>query len=254
VRCNIGFSVLYRYYERLPNGDYNREELKEMKRKVGDPIDDTTLEELASKVLAQMARRDIFVQDVEIFEYEKKKITFKETPGGIVLKNKKFSLDTIGHSLEAEIFPIQFQSSVIPAHLNPGSPVPTKQPQIQQEKVNGEGIPVPVELQGQVPIRVEVYDPEPDMLKAGLIKGKFTPGKRYPIFSEARDPREAKYGKELPILYITIDDMGRRMPAPSVAFRPPSGGLIGSFSNEKLASKDNLVWDNDTSQDVVDIR
>lgn len=250
----MGYSVLYRYYERLPNGDYNREELKEMKRKVGDPIDDTTLEDLASKVLAQMARRDIWVQDVEIFEYEKKKITFKETPGGIVLKNKKFTLDTISHGLESkDITPVQQVTPAnIPAHLNPGAPMPARKQQ-QAPTSNGEGIPVPPELEGQVPIRVEIYDPEPDMIKAGMVKGKFTPGKRYPIFSEAKDPREATFGKELPILYITIDDLGRRMPVPSVAFRPQGGGLIGgSFSKD---GPNGLIWDNDASQqDVVDIR
>lgn len=243
----MGFSVSYKYYERLPNGDYNREELKDMKRKVGDPLDDTTLEELASKILAQMARRDIWVQDVEIFEYEKKKITFKETPGGIVLKNKKFNLDTISHCLEAsEITTTQVQKV---AQLNPGSPI--------QQKKNGEAIVVPEELQGQVPIRIEIYDPEPDMLKAGMVKGKFTIGRKYPIFSETRDPREATFGKELPILYITIDDLGRRMPAPSVVFRPEGRGLIGGdFSNgNALASKgDGLIWDSAEKQDTIDIR
>ena len=234
----MGYSVLYRYYERLPNGDYNREDIKEMKRKVGDPLDDTTLEELASKILAQMARRDIFVQDVEIFEYEKKKIIFKETAGGIVLKNKKFALDTIGHSLESkEITSVQ----------------PIQNTHVQ--KSNGSGIPVPEELQNKVPIRVEVYDPEQDMLKAGLIKGRFTPGKKYPIFSELKDPREATAGKELPILYVTIDDSGRRINAPSVAFRPIQVGLIGgNFSDNKPARSDGLIWDGVSSENIQDIR
>jgi len=253
----MGFSVLYRYYERLPDGNYNKDEFKEMKRKIGDPLDDTTLEELASKILAQMARRDIWVQDVEIFEYEKKKITFKETPGGIVLKNKKFTLDTIGHSLEAkDITPVQTATAQsVPAHLNPGAPLPQviHQQQLQQR----EGIPVPSELQGQVPIRVEVFDPEPDMLRAGMVKGKFSPGKKYPIFSEVRDPREAIAGRELPILYVTIDDAGRRMVAPSVCFRPTQVGLIGgnfATNNAPAARGDGLVWDGVEQNDVLDIR
>ena len=243
----MGYSVLYRYYERLPNGDYNREDIKEMKRKVGDPLDDTTLEELASKVLAQMARRDIFVQDVEIFEYEKKKIIFKETTGGIVLKNKKFTLDTIGHSLE---------SKEISKENTPGQSIhPHHKENTLVQKSNGSGILVPEELQNQVPIRVEVYDPEQDMLKAGLIKGRFTPGKKYPIFSELKDPREATAGKELPILYVTIDDSGRRINAPSVAFRPIQVGLIGgNFSDNKPARGDGLIWDGVSSENIQDIR
>jgi hypothetical protein len=94
------------------------------------------------------------------------------------------------------------------------------------------------------------------MLKAGMVKGKFTIGKKYPIFSETRDPREATFGKELPILYITIDDLGRRMPAPSVVFRPEGRGLIdGDFGNGQTAVRgDGLIWDGAEKQDTIDIR
>lgn len=40
--------------------------------------------------MSQLARRDIFVVDVEINELIKKEVSFKESNGGIVLKNRKF--------------------------------------------------------------------------------------------------------------------------------------------------------------------
>ncbi len=75
----MGFEVYYSYYEKNSDGEYNKDSLKVMKRNVGDLLDDTSIEVLAAKVLSQLARRDIWVQNVEIFEYKKNKITFRET-------------------------------------------------------------------------------------------------------------------------------------------------------------------------------
>lgn len=231
----MGFDVIYKYYERLPDGKYKTDELKEMKRKVGDPLDDTTLEFLASKILAQLARRDIMVDGVQVFEYAKKPITFKETQGGIILKNKKFTLDTVGHSLEAKEIPSQHATHVVPQHLSAG---------VEERIQSNSSIPVPSELLGQVPQRVEIFDPEPDHLAAGLVRGKFTKGKKYPIFGEQRDAREDKLSQKLPILYITIDDNGQKTLTPGLAFRPSTPGLIGNFeTGSRSSNKDGLVWD-----------
>ena len=74
----MGFEVKYIYHERV-DGKYNTDEKKEMKKKIGTPLDDTPLETLAGAVLAQMARRDILVVDVEIQEYTKRSISFKQS-------------------------------------------------------------------------------------------------------------------------------------------------------------------------------
>lgn len=88
----MGFEVKYAYYEKGDRG-YNTEDEKELTSKVGEPFDDVTLEQLAGAIMAQFARRDIMVFDAEIYELAKKKISFKETNGGIILKNKKYSFD-----------------------------------------------------------------------------------------------------------------------------------------------------------------
>lgn len=238
----MGFEVNYSYYEKLPDGNYNKEDLKVMKRKVGDPLEDTSLEMLASKILAQLARRDIWVQDVEVFEYKKNKITFKETQGGIILKNKKFSLDTVSHGLDSkEISPPQV--SVPPSNGNNLIHQPAKQL-----------ITLPPELAGQSPARIEIYDPEPDHIRAGLVRGRFTSGKRYPIFKEQRDPREAQFGKELPMLYTTIDDTGKMVVTPGVTFRPVPVGLIGGNFESRKSGGDGLMWEGVESEQVIDIR
>jgi hypothetical protein len=242
----MGYEVCYTYYEKLPEGGYNKEELKSMKRKVGDPLDDTPLEVLASKILAQLARRDIWVQDAEVFEYKKNKITFKETQGGIILKNHKFTLDTVGHSLDSKEIT---------------TPVAVPVPQKQNGNGNAlipqpsGGIAVPPGLAGQIPLRAEIFDPEPDQVRAGLVRGKFTIGKRYPIFKEQRDKREAQFGKELPMLYTTIDDTGKMVVTPGVVFRPVPVGLIGNFdSRSSKSGGDGLVWDGVEGNEVIDIR
>ena len=270
----MGFGVEYFYYERREDGTYNTDELKSIRRKVGEPLDDTPLETLASKVLAQLARRDIWVQDVKIYEYKKQEITFKETKGGIVLKNKKFTLDAISHDLESDdVTPpqppqpqlspqqlIQMQKlQEMAAQINAGAPVPTKNGNGHQlvPVQQSEGIVVPTELVGKVPQRAEIFDPEPDHVRAGLIRGKFTPGKRYPIFSEQRDPREQQAGRELPILYVTIDDNGKRVTTPGVAFRPVGGGLVGGTFESRPASAsggDGLLWSGVQEDDMQDIR
>jgi hypothetical protein len=92
----MGFEIKYLYHERLEAGGYNKDETKEMKRKVGEAHDDVPLEKVATAVMQQLARRDIWVVGVEIAEFTKKKITFRETDGGIVIKNKKYLLDQTG--------------------------------------------------------------------------------------------------------------------------------------------------------------
>lgn len=86
----MGYEVVYKFHEKLPDGNYNYEETKTFKKKVGDPFDEISLEQLASTIMAQLARRDVWIIGVEAFELSKKQINFKETKGGIVLKNKKF--------------------------------------------------------------------------------------------------------------------------------------------------------------------
>ena len=56
--------------------------------------------------MSQLARRDIWVVDVDILEFKRQKINFRETKGGIVIKNKKFSLDNDTNIIMQEEQPV----------------------------------------------------------------------------------------------------------------------------------------------------
>lgn len=86
----MGYEVVYTYHERLEEGGYDKENLKEMKKRIGTPYEDVPLSKLATVLLGQLARRDIWVMSVEVYEYKKTKINFRETKGGLVLKIRNF--------------------------------------------------------------------------------------------------------------------------------------------------------------------
>jgi hypothetical protein len=243
--CNIGYEVNYSYHKK-EDGKYNTEETKTLMKKVGDPFEDVPLEKLAAAILMQMARRDIMVVDVKITELKKQEISFKETPDGVVIKNRKFTMENIAGALEhKEANTKQEQFSDI------GTEIPRTSQQIRPQ------VPI-TSPNGRAPKRIEIFDPQPDMVRAGLVKGKFTPGKRYPIFEEKRDERESNAGRPLPILCLTVDDMGRQVFLPDVVFRPPQQSLIGGnfdANSQSGLSGDGLAWDGVQQQSgIQDIR
>lgn len=261
----MGYEVKYLYHNKNDEGSgYDRENTEEIVKQIGDPFEDVPLEKLAAAILMQMARRDIWVVDVKITELKKQEIAFKESTDGdgIILKNKKFTLDSIAGALmqsqiSQPIHPQQYAQPRQPLGIGaeiPGQPAPPP-PQMQPPQRD---IQVPAELQNMQVKKVEIFDPEPDMVKAGMIKGRLTPGKRYPIFEEMRDPREGQAGRQLPILYVTIDDTGKRVVVPEPCFRPPGAGLIGgNFQAQPQTAirGDGLSWDGVIgNNDNIDIR
>ena len=98
----MGYEIKYSFHPKMEDGGYNKEVVEEKTKKVGKPFDDTPLEKCAAAILAQLARRDVWVIDVKICELVKKEISFKEAKDGkgIVLKNKKFSLGSTAQLVE----------------------------------------------------------------------------------------------------------------------------------------------------------
>jgi hypothetical protein len=218
----MGFEVVYRYHEKQEEGGYNKDETKEMRRKVGEPFEDVPLETLAQKIMAQMARRDIWVlPDVEIYELKKQKVNFRETKGGVIIKNKKFLLDTENNSIIAQDVPEEGVPQ-LPQQLpntqlalagptlphNQLAPANGQQQRLRPIKfvvmdegviqdVNGDRVPVPVAVK-----------------RAGL---QFHPNQRYPVFKEMDDPRDKRVDKHgAPALdrkkvYVMWDDMKREV-------------------------------------------
>lgn len=183
----MGYEVIYKYHEKDESGNYNKEEVKEMKKKIGNAYDDLSLEKLASVIMSQLARRDIWIlPDVEIYEYKKTKISFRETKGGIVIKNKKFELDTDASIIVHEFIEGQVNGAMVPV--------------VPNNKVN---------LAGPTgrPIKWVALDPGDQNL--AKVKGSglaFLPNKRYPVLTEVADPKQ--FGR---MIYTMLDENKREV-------------------------------------------
>ena len=88
----MGFEILFSYQEEIERGVYS-EEVKTKKVKIGTSEDNLGLEHAAARIFSQFARRNILVTNVEVWEYSKKKLVFKETEDGFVIRGRKFRFD-----------------------------------------------------------------------------------------------------------------------------------------------------------------
>jgi hypothetical protein len=189
----MGYEIIFKYHPQLDDGSYDREETKELKKKVGDAYDDVPLEKVVSTILSQRARRDILIVDAEIFEYKKAKINFKETKGGIVIKHKKFLLDEDSNITVQEM--PEESAPQVPALL-PVPAMPATTPAAINNRVNI--------ATSSRPIKWVVLDPDPQNLSKVKQKGlAFVPNKRYPVFAEVP-------GKQFGTNVYTIHDENRR--------------------------------------------
>lgn len=242
----MGFEVHFKYYKKKTEGiGYETEgEPEVMKVAVGKQWDEIDLDEVAKAIFGQMAKRNILIVDAEVFEFTKKKVSFKMKDDGISIKNRKFSYDITGAvKSENEVddaimtsVPVEAvintsgmephevmrrrpmpQTAIVPAtpqqtdlsHLPPEVQAEIRQQQIvqqQQPAYPAERMRPVLPPQGQ-PLRYERYEPHPDLARiAQQKKLPFTLNKRYPIYEEKPDRRGVQYG----MLYVTQDDNGNR--------------------------------------------
>lgn len=247
----MGFEITYHYKQSsdIP-GEYVDEILTKTS-KIGKYDEDVSLEVLAGKIMAQLARRNILIVDIEIFEYTKKKISYKENENGILIKNKKFSFDSgavISSEAEdddeiAKILEDEVLLDKIKKIIKPESSDETEKPKVnlcQKNKTDKKAL------------RLEIYDPEL-MTKAKVEqKGyRFTVGKKYPIFLEK------SLGAGL-LNYLTKDDSDREVEVSSECFVVPPAGL--SFNDDEpqyhgATSCEVDLWKNTKTEDMMpDIR
>jgi hypothetical protein len=191
------YQVIFKYHPKNEDGQYNKEEIKELKKKVGEPFDDTPLEKLASVVMGQLARRDILVIDVILHELKKQNISFKETKNGIVLKNKKFIFGEScieGIQVQDEVEQPQYsQTNGNLPHNNIAPQVSSVQPStgtnplkrpIKWVSFDAEGV-TQDQNGNKIPIAMMIK-------KLGL---QLSPNKKYPVFQEMDDPRDKRVDK-----------------------------------------------------------
>lgn len=247
----MGFEVLYKYHERLETGGYDKDNTKELKRRVGDAYEDVPLEKVAAAIMQQLARRDIWVVDVSLVEYTRKPVSFKETKGGIVIKNKKFILDQdntlVGQDLVSQDVTPQavpgqqvvhpHEKVQAPAHQNrrPAAPAP-------QNRSNG-----------RRPIRKVVYMPStPELVRKHGLAGRLTIEGEYDVFEDRMNPNGV--GTE----YLLRDDHGRELWAQDEHFVPAQMNLMADrelgFSKSGRRADNNLKWDGVLDGEIPNLR
>ena len=101
----MGFEIKYIYHNRKEDGGYDTENKEEKFIKVGKPFDDTILEKAAASIMAHLARRDIWVIDVEVAELVRKPISFKECKDGkgITLKGKRYAFNCASQMVSEDV-------------------------------------------------------------------------------------------------------------------------------------------------------
>jgi hypothetical protein len=256
----MAYEVHLHYNERTSVGEYNRKESKTLKKVIGEITEEVPMETLASFVLSQMARRDIFVYDVEVFELVKKKVPFKETKDGISIKNKKFNLlsEKIIVQDDGPELP-KLAAPTVPQQAVPSMPVPEVSKQVFVEgtkPVLDQSIAQQLALaqrnfpqKPKRPIRKVVF--MPSKLAGVRINGKFTPEKEYDVYSEKMN--ESGIGMILSVL----DDNGNNSEVQDEFFVPADINLsmdaeIGFTKRNSGGPK--LAFEGEVGGDMVQLR
>lgn len=229
----MGYEVIYKYHEKDASGSYNKEEIKEMKKRIGDAFDDIPLEKLASVIMSQLARRDIWIlPDVEIYEYKKTKISFRETKGGIVIKNKKFELDT--------------DAKIVVHEFTEGQPVSNGAmlPAVPNNRIN---------IAGPTGRPIKWVTLDPDERNLAKVKGSglsFIPNKRYPVFNEVADPKQ--FGR---MIYTILDENKREVTTFDDYFLNADQKMLQGFSSTvDRSSEPQLAYGDYEKDPMPDIR
>jgi len=243
----MGYIVKY-YYHPLTNGEYDKSIKNEATINVGDTFEDTSLDVLAGKVMSLMARRNIFVSNVEIHEIVKKPVSFKEFDDGIQIKNRKFKFDDTpvitGQNVEAEqvVIPAVIAPVVVPEVkiVQEANPIAQEAPP-QNVSAKGDGFPgVKPAADPNAVLRYEYFFPEGkiwlDITKKNNPNIKFTEGKRYPIFGE----KVRQLAGRPALNYITVDDRNERVEVTEKLFsqtipKLSYGQQFGEDDNIKLS-------------------
>jgi hypothetical protein len=224
----MGYEVTFYFKEKdKETGEYK--DGGNFKKRVGDPYEDTSIESLANIVLRQLARRDILVDNVDVFEITKKKISFKESKSGIVIKNKKFTLD--------DSFEIKSEEE---QNEETGSSTSDQAQPKNKEKLSTSKLK---------PIKRMIYAPEPQqhikLLKQGV---KLTVDKEYDIFQIQKHPNG------ITEIYLIVDDKGRDKQVADDCFVPQTFLLDEGVDEHTGLSDDGLNWGGAINDSVPSIR
>lgn len=234
----MGYEIIYHYQEKTEKG-YG-EETKTFKKRLGDPYEDYPLEELSKSILLQLARRDIYVKDLEVYEITKKKIKYKETKNGIILKNKKYlfsegGLELVVNASDDKEDKEQKEEIVIQ------EPV-----MLQAENKPIKNVNESVDLSRVVKRMCFVPEPQQliDLLKKGI---KLTQDKTYNINKVEPHPNGINE------IYTLLDDKGKIQKVSDIYFIPMTN-LIGQEEQSEFKEDRSLNWSGLIDDSIPSIR
>lgn len=276
----MGYEVKYIFHPRKEDGPgYDTEKREEKVVKVGKPFEDISLENLAAAVMSQMARRDIWVIDVEIVELVRKEVAFKECKDGkgIMLKNKRYSFNEAAQMVAEDVIeetcPVQYQQH--PHELVPLPNVQVQHPhelithQRQQTSIDdlygNPNKPVPVVKQNATAQRAPVnqkrvlykvyFDPPIQYVnEVKRMNLKFKPDKEYPVHQVIPHPSGRLDAQKI----VVSDDFGRPIEVDEKFFVSAGQGLFGdnelhfSGSNGRGVRKPKLAFEDEMYMDAPD--
>ena len=228
----MGFEVKYTYHNRKDDGGYDTENKQEKLIKVGKPFDDTPLEKVAAAIMGQLARRDIWVVDVEVAELVRKSISFKECKDGkgITLKGKRYSFNDAAQMVSEDV--VEETNIVVPPGMQPHEFMAMqRQSQESIDDLYNPNKAVPVQKSTLPAVQINqkkvvykvLFDPPiqyiNEVKRLGL---RFSPDKEYPVHQVIQHPT----GKlELQKLAVT-DDVGRVVTVDEKFFTIVGAGLL----------------------------
>jgi hypothetical protein len=238
----MGYEVIFSYKESGEKPGQYLDEVKTKTCRIGKTTEDVPLDVLAGKIISQLARRNILIVDVEIYEYAKKKLGYRESSDGIVIKNRKFGFSS-GSVVEVHGFEDSGGDD-----SEDFKPMPSPSKELADKSCP---LKTPVKTSKRA-IRHEVYEPEPLSEFKAKQKGlKFTAGRRYPIYSES--------SMGTTVVYKTTDDSGRDVDVSSEYFVAIGAGLAMQDEGPRYVGAENQkeeinLWGNYESTDMPEIR
>ncbi len=181
--------------------------------------------------MAQLARRDIWVVDVEVVELVRRSVNFKECKDGkgIVLKNKRYSFDGSADILEEE--EVETTPLVVPNGMQPHEVMAMRQQNNMDDLYSNPNKPVPVKQQ---PVTVNTnrvmykvyFDPAIQYINE-VKRYKLTKDKEYNVYQVIAHPT----GKLDLQKIVIMDDTSKILTIDEKYFTTAGRGL---FADEQL--------------------
>lgn len=254
----MGFEVKYIYHPRKEDGGYDTEKNEEKIVKVGKPFEEVPLEKVAAAIMSQLARRDIWVVNVEVVELVRREVSFKECKDGrgITLKNKRYSFNDAAQMVAEDVIEETSNELSIPQDVQPHELLSLR-PQQQQNAIDElysnpnkaapiKAIPLPPINQNKVLYKV-LFDPGAYANEVRRMKLKFTEDKEYPVHQVVPHPS----GKlNLQRIALT-DDTGQVVVVDEKYFMSVGKGLYAdkelnfSGGNRRGVRKPKLSFENE---------